>query len=349
MKKILVIEDNTNIRENIAEILELANYEVVTAENGKVGVAAAKSEGPDLILCDIMMPELDGYGVIKILSRNPETASIPFIFLTAKSEKGDFRKGMNLGADDYITKPFEEDELLDVIETRLKKSAAIHKDHGSGVEGLKSLIQESRGLSELSDLSNDRKEKKYSKKEEIYREGDYSNYMYLIISGKVKCVKTDTYGKDLVTEIMEAGDYLGYMGLLATEEYHESAVALEDTVVSIIPKQDFLDLIQKNRDVATKFINMLSGNVREKEARLLQLAYAPARERVADILVRLNDSEMDGELKISRDDLASMVGTATESLIRMLSEFKKEELIDIERTKIKILDADSLKKIANGF
>ena len=218
MKKILVIEDNLNIRENIAEILELADYEVVTAENGKTGVATAKEAQPDLILCDIMMPELDGYGVIKILSRNPDTASIPLVFLTAKSEKSDFRKGMNLGADDYITKPFEEEELLNVIETRLQKSERIRKDFKPGVEGLNAFINESKGLTELNNLSENRKEKSFNKKEEIYREGDFSNYLYLIISGKVKCVKTDTYGKGLVTEILEAGEFLGYMSLLETNE-----------------------------------------------------------------------------------------------------------------------------------
>src|SRR6185436_13315255 len=101
MKKILLIEDNQDVRENTSEILQLANYIVFTAENGKVGVELAHQEKPDLIICDIMMPELDGYGVLHILNKTPDTATIPFIFLSAKSEKSDFRKGMNLGADDY--------------------------------------------------------------------------------------------------------------------------------------------------------------------------------------------------------------------------------------------------------
>src|SRR5215510_5618663 len=124
MKKILLIEDNREMRENTAEILELANYHVVTAANGKIGVEVAGKELPDLILCDIMMPELDGYGVLYMLSKKSETAGIPFIFLTAKTEKIDIRKGMSMGADDYLTKPFEEMELLNAIETRLKKSDA---------------------------------------------------------------------------------------------------------------------------------------------------------------------------------------------------------------------------------
>src|SRR5690606_34936944 len=103
MKKILLIEDNQNVRETTADILTLAGYEVITAESGKAGVQEALSALPDLIICDIMMPGLDGYGVLHILSKRAETAGIPFIFLTAKSEKADVRKGMNLGADDYLT------------------------------------------------------------------------------------------------------------------------------------------------------------------------------------------------------------------------------------------------------
>lgn len=121
MKKILVIEDNNDVRENIAEILSLAGYEVESAENGKVGLVKVNQFKPDLILCDVMMPELDGYGVLKILASNPQFATVPFIFLTAKSEKVDLRRGMSLGASDYITKPFDDADLLESIAIRLKK------------------------------------------------------------------------------------------------------------------------------------------------------------------------------------------------------------------------------------
>ncbi|HNF42741.1 MAG TPA: response regulator, partial [Ferruginibacter sp.] len=103
MKHLLLIEDNDEIRDNTAEILELAGYKVTTAENGKVGVEKAIQEKPDLIICDIMMPVLDGYGVLHLLNKNPELTGIPFIFLTAKAERSDLRKGMEMGADDYIT------------------------------------------------------------------------------------------------------------------------------------------------------------------------------------------------------------------------------------------------------
>ena len=119
MKSILVIDDNTDIRDNTAEILELAGYIVLTAENGKKGVDLALKEKPDLIVCDIRLPELDGYDVLLLLRQHPLAKNIPFIFLTAKTERSDYRKGMEMGADDYITKPFEEMELLSAVEVRL--------------------------------------------------------------------------------------------------------------------------------------------------------------------------------------------------------------------------------------
>ncbi len=118
MHSILVIDDNKNIRENTAEILDLAGYKIFMAENGKSGVEIALKEQPSIIVCDIMMPELDGYGVLHLLRKNPETQHIPFIFLTAKTERRDFRKGMEMEADDYITKPIEDIELQNALKFR---------------------------------------------------------------------------------------------------------------------------------------------------------------------------------------------------------------------------------------
>ena len=122
MKKILVIEDEPEMRRNITTLLRYHDYEPVAAVNGREGVEAARRERPDLILCDVMMPELDGHGVLQALQQNAELALIPFIFLTAKGEKDDLRNGMDLGADDYLTKPVANADLVRAIEARLRRS-----------------------------------------------------------------------------------------------------------------------------------------------------------------------------------------------------------------------------------
>jgi CheY-like chemotaxis protein len=170
MKTILLIEDNLEMRENTAEILELANYKVLTAPNGKQGVKLANQHLPDLIICDIMMPELDGYGVFHMLSKDPSTASIPFIFLTAKAEKNDYRKGMGMGADDYLTKPFDDLELLTTVEVRLKKNEILKIEYAKTSEGLNSFFKEAKDLDSLEKLSADKETKIYRKKDIIYQE-----------------------------------------------------------------------------------------------------------------------------------------------------------------------------------
>ncbi len=123
MKKILVIEDEPEMRRNITALLRYKEYEPIAAENGCLGVEMARREKPDLILCDVMMPELDGFGVLRALQADSKLALIPFIFLTAKGEKDDLRSGMNLGADDYLTKPVANNDLVQAIEARLSRSA----------------------------------------------------------------------------------------------------------------------------------------------------------------------------------------------------------------------------------
>lgn len=348
-KTILLIEDNDEVRENTAEILELADYTVIPAANGKLGVEEAKKHKPDLIICDIMMPELDGYGVLHVLSKNPDTAGIPFIFLTAKADRADFRKGMNMGADDYLTKPFEETELLEAIEVRLKRAELVIARFDKSEEGLNAFLDSARGLTELQNLSIDRKKRNYKKKETVFFEGDYPNCLFFVNQGKVKTIKTDDYGKELVTDLYGAGDFLGYLPLLEGESYKESAVAIEDAELSMIPKEDFTNLITRNKDVAHKFIKLLSNNIAEKEERLLKLAYGTVRERTAEALLDLKEkhAEPDTEdIRISREDLASIVGTATESLIRTLSEFKSDGLIEIDGRRIRILNEIALRRFA---
>ena len=343
MKKILLIEDNDEVRENTAEILELANYQVITAENGKMGVELAIQEIPDLIICDIMMPELDGYGVLHILNKREDTDKIPFIFLTAKTERTDFRKGMTLGADDYLTKPFDDTELLDAIEIRLKKAERLRET--PNIEDLNQFLSHAKNRHRLEDISHSAQTRSYKKKSYIYGNGDTPRGVFLINNGKVKTFATNEEGKELIMEIHQKGDFFGYKSMLANQPYNHSAYTLEDTELAMIGKDDFFALLYNNFEVAEQFIQMLCNRVSEKEERLLNLAYNTVRQRTAEALMKLYEDQQKGEISITRDDLAKMVGTATESVIRVLSEFKDEKLVQIKTGKIKILEPEKLQQV----
>ena len=344
--KILLVEDNLEIRENTSEILALAGYEVITAENGKVGVELAQREMPDMIVCDIMMPELDGYGVLHILNKKKETAAIPFIFLTAKTERTDIRKGMNLGADDYLTKPFSDTELLDAIETRLKKQSIRTKDYQTTSEGLDNFITDAKKALNLQELCTDKKTKLYKKKGELFTEDDTPRFLFFLQQGSVKTFKSHPDGKELITNLYKTGDFFGFEPLLESHNYLESAIALEDSNIVSIPKDDFLTLLNSHADVAASFIGMLCKKVSEKEQQLLNLAYNSVRQRTAEALLKLNQLNAGKDnITISREDLAKMIGTAAESVIRVLSDFKDEGLIEIETSKIKICQTARLEKV----
>jgi CRP/FNR family transcriptional regulator, cyclic AMP receptor protein len=352
MKTILLIEDNDDIRNNTAEILELSNYKVITAENGKVGVEKAMEHVPDLIICDIMMPVLDGYGVLHAVHKNEAIKNTPFIFLTAKTERSDFRKGMELGADDYITKPFDGTELLNAVDSRLKKLDLLKQVFNPGMDGLNNLMEASFGTNALQSLAEDRSINKYKKKQNIYTEGNHPNRLYYVVKGKVKAYKTNDDGKELVTDLFSPGDFLGYIAMLEGGVYKDTAEALEETELAVIPKEEFDDLLNKNAEVAKKFIQLLAQNVSAKENQLLGLAYNSLRKKVAEALMQLQKKyQKNGDEKftidISRENLATIAGTATESLIRTLSDFRSEKLIDIKDGGISIINQKKLENLLN--
>lgn len=351
-KKILIIEDNEDIRESSVEILELADFEVLQAVNGKIGVELAQRHLPDMILCDIMMPELDGYGVLYLLSKNPDTANIPFIFLTAKAERADMRKGMEMGADDYLTKPFDDMELLNTIESRFLKKDKLEAFYSKSFESLKLLANQNQGLDELKSIIADRKVKLVRKKQIIYYDGDAINGIYLILSGRVKAIKLSEDGRELVTGLYGPEEYLGIQAMLSNEHFNETTEAVEDTSVCLIPKDTVKQLLDNYTDIGQKFIKILSSNLIEKEEQLLQLAYHSVRKRMAEILMRLakqeiNTGDSETQIRISREDLASMAGMATETVSRTLSDFKDEGIIEKKGSVIRIIDNSKLQKMKN--
>lgn len=346
MKNILVIEDNSNVRENICEILELAGYKVNNAANGKLGVAAAKELTPDLILCDIMMPELDGYGVLHILSKTPQTAGIPFIFLTAKAEKEDFRMGMNLGADDYITKPFKELDLLDTIEKRLKKVSRLRATGSpEGGSSFSALFSEAKAMKSFEKLAEEYETRTIPAKQFLFSEGTYAHHVCYMLSGKVKLFRSNDAGKEFITDVLTEGDFVGHFAIIENKPHTNSALAIEDSSCIIIPKEDFLQLLYKDRDVANQFIRILSNQVDDKAEKLISLAYNSVRKRVADAIMEIYTRDGTSEFHISREDLANLTGTSKETVIRTLSDFKEEGFIRIEKNKIHVLAPQALSDI----
>lgn len=346
MNTILIIEDDTDIRESSAEILELSGYHVLQAESGKAGVQLAIQHQPDLILCDIMMPKLDGYGVLYLLAKNKETSEIPFIFLTAKAERDDFRKGMEMGADDYLTKPYNDMELLNAVETRIRKQRRQHVHYQSVFKGLETI--DSAEGTELKELITDKKPRQIKKKQILYYEGDHPQGLYLIVEGSIKTIKIAPDGRQLITSIYKPNDYIGMDALIMDEPFKDTAEALEHTSLYLLPKELVMNLINKSQKISRQFIRALCKNVQEKEEQLLELAYLSVRKRLAQVLVRLSKkSPASQQLSISREELAELAGIAIESVSRTLTDFKDRGMIEKNGGMIRLLNVDKLSKIRN--
>lgn len=341
MKKILLIEDNLEVRENTAEILELADFEVVTAENGKEGIKLAQQHLPDIIICDIMMPVMDGYDTIYFLSQNENTKNIPFIFLTAKTEMDDLRKGMNLGADDYLIKPFSEADLLKSIEIRLTKKTTAPKN------------TKTNKLKSIDDIINSEVShqiQKFNKKDVVFNEGSSPIYLYYVNKGKIGAYRSNKDGKTLLTSVYSKGDYFGYTALFNEQHYPETTKAMEASELVLITKNEFEELLYNNDAVNRDFLSMLTHNIEHRKDEMIRLAYDSVKRRVADSLVLLMNIERKNNpnadyFTITRSDLANLVGTASESVIRTLSEFKEDGLIEMRQKEIKILKPDLLQKL----
>jgi CRP-like cAMP-binding protein len=296
-----------------------------------------------------MMPVLDGYGVYHSLGKHEETSFIPFIFLTAKSDKGDFRKGMELGADDYITKPYEGIELLHAIEMRLKKSQSL-KQHYAGPNALNDFLKDAEQTGKIQLASAERETVSYNRKQHVYREGQRPKAVFFVVSGKVKISRINEDGKEFITNIHAAGEYFGYTAIMEESNYKDEAQALEDTILILIPREDFLQLVSNDMQIAQKFIKIITQNIAEKEASLLNLAYNSLRKKVAYGLIQLLEKYKSEEgtqltINLSRENMAQSIGVATESLIRTLGDFKDEKLIDIQLGKMNIINEEKLRNL----
>ena len=257
IRKVLLIEDDTALRENTAELLELANYKVLTASNGKKGVIAAKTYHPDVIVCDIMMPELDGYGVLEALSEDTKTQAIPFIFLSARSERKDVRLGMEMGADDYLTKPFEESELIGAIESRMAKASILKEITNERINNDLEIDSRIMNIHQLKNFIDDNGEEfRFQIGDSIYREGDNSNLVYLVIKGVVKTHKLDEQGKELITGIYKTDDFFGFTSFTKNTPYQEYATAMENSLLIGLHKDQLKSVLEKNGELVMDLLKL---------------------------------------------------------------------------------------------
>jgi CRP-like cAMP-binding protein len=258
---------------------------------------------------------------------------------------------MELGADDYITKPFTATELLNAVESRLKKSKFLKEQIAYGMEGLDQLLKIS-GKEKWETFTQGRNTEKYKKKQAIYYEGNRPHYLYYVQKGKIKAFKRNDDGKKLVLGLFNEGDFFGYIALMEGSSYKENVEAIEESEIAFIPKNEFEELMNSNREIADKFIKLLARNITDKEQQLVNIAYNSLRRKVADAILLMHEKlRKDGEesalLNIGRENMAAIAGTATESLIRTLSDFKNEKLIDIKDGCVYILNKTKLKNLAN--
>ncbi|HEX6915691.1 MAG TPA: response regulator [Chitinophagaceae bacterium] len=351
MKKILLIEHDKEVMRNTADILGLAEYEVVTAENGKKGIEIAFRENPDVIISDIDMPLLDGFGVLKLLQKHPSLNQKPVILLGAADAREEMRRAMQSGADDYIRKPFAGTELLEAIESRLKRTE--HLVHPSDASGVREQREELPEAEIINRFLEGRNTDHYNRKQRIYEEGQRPHKLYYVKQGKVKLCKCSDEGKELVVDLLGPGDFLGHTALLEGSAYRESAETMEFTELLVIPRQDFEELINEYPVISRRFIKLLAKNIFDHEKKLVGLAYNSLRKKVADALLLLQRKYQPApgslfQVNIHRDDLAHIAGTATESLIRTLSDFRFERLIEIgDDGTITIINEKRLRNLFN--
>ena len=343
MPNILVIEDNADVRENVCDILHLAGYTSIPAASGREGVKLATTHHPDLILCDIMMPDLDGYGVLKILGDREDTVGIPFVFVTAKSEQEDLRRGMNLGADDFVTKPFYKDELLRVIEVRLRKSGdrATPKapSHWTGFLSQGALESTMQALLERASTRT------FKRGEAIYREGEQVRDVFFLRSGFAKHQKTTDFGKTIIVYVFSAGDFFGYPEMIAERAYEHDTIALTDIEVDSIPAQEFKERLAGNPNVADMVLGYFANGLLDADARIMNQAYLSVHKRCAMTLLRAAELFGDESWPMSREELSQWAGTAKETFIRNLTSLRDSGYVAVDGSRITITNEEKLRRV----
>ncbi|TDQ76385.1 response regulator [Sphingobacterium yanglingense] len=344
MKNILIIENDPDLLGKYSDILRNSGYEVTAALNSKLGINLAISKLPSLILCNTVLSDIDGFGVLSVLSRNPSTTKIPFVFLNALSTPDIVKKGIACGADDFVTKPFQGGQLVRSVEARINKNKNQTSLPISEVDNIHP--HNGKGLEKLIDLISQCKIRHIKKKQMLYYESDHSQWLYLLIEGCIKTLKLTDDGRQMITGLYKPKSFIGLDTLLLDDPWLESAEATQNSSLYFISKSAIIDLLNEHVELNQHFIKILSANLHEKEDQLIELAYESVRKRLAQVLVRLNkDAVPIDQLDICRDELAGLAGIAIETVSRILTDFKERGLIERNGSQIQIIDLYGLIKM----
>jgi CRP-like cAMP-binding protein/ActR/RegA family two-component response regulator len=345
MKTVLLIEDDLTLLANTKELLELYNYKVWYAQNGEIGVNLALQTNPDIIICDMIMPVLDGNGVFEKLFANKATRDIPFIFLSCKSDMNSMKKRMSLEVCDHILKPFKIRDLIKLIEKKLVKPSNFDQNTTKKSYPFSEPLR-INSLDQLREFFKKAGEiQAFSKHEVIYRERKNADSIYFVEEGLLKTHRMDEFGKELITGIYKTGEFLGFYSFKNLSSYPETASALENGSLYRLSIKQFQEILSGSHQLTLELAQLQSENLAVLRSHLLEMAYGSVLKKTTNTILKFVDGAQDNLLeaiKISRSDLASIAGISTESLIRSLSLLKKEKLIDIEGRNIKILNLEEL-------
>ncbi len=338
-QRLLLLEHNPAYQAALSGVLAAAGYQVATADEGWAGLALARQQPPDLILCAATLPGLDGYALLLLCQQAPALRSIPFIIIGEEAVWPAWRWAMDQGADDYLPQSCEASVLLRSVAARLLRAGSEPASTDS------SLLRE--GSHSLAALAASYPPRLVARRQAVYAEGDKSRYLYYVQAGRVKTIKTTSFGKELITSIYYAQDFFGFKDLLEQSTHQDAAVAIEDTVLHCIPAADFWQQL-RCPGISLEVMRKLAGRKRVRETMLLDMAYHSLRRRLANALLLLHEqAEAHGcvppYIQLTREDLAALVGITPESVSRTLSEFRHDHLLEMSSQGIRLLQPGYLR------
>ncbi|MFZ4263801.1 response regulator [Sphingobacterium sp. HJSM2_6] len=346
MRNILIIESDETLLNKYSDILKLSGYNVISTHNSQKGIELAMNILPSLILCNISIPDLHGFEVLSILLNNPLTSSIPFVFLNSTSSNEVVKKGLELGADDFITKPFQSNQLIRSVEARINKAKNQKWKSLPINESYNITSNFDKGFEELFELISKSKIRHLKKKQTLFYESDYSQWIYLLVEGSIKTYKLTNDGRQLITGLYTSKSFIGVGTLFLEEPLTESAEAVKNTSVYFLLKSDISELLNKHVQLNKYFMILLSNFLQEKDEQLVELAYNSVRKKLAQVLIKLSKTSVPiDDIDISRDELAGLAGIANETVSRILTDFKEKGLIERNGSQIQILDYNGLLNI----